>query len=157
MRPNWDDTWIKMAMVIADRSKCTNRKVGAVVVDKNNRPISMGYNGAPAGLQVGSSCAEFCPRSLSSSRGSSYSNCVSVHAEANALLFADRSAYVGGTIYVTNPCCWECAKMVANSGLSRVVVRQSDLDSHADVQTPIEFLRSCGLQVEVWTILKEEK
>lgn len=157
MRPTWDETWIKTAIVISERSKCTNRKVGAVIVDKNNRPISMGYNGAPAGLKVGTSCSEFCPRSLGKERGSSYANCVSVHAEANALLFADRSSYLGGTIYVTNPCCWECAKMVANSGISRVVVRQSDVDSHADVQTPIEFLKSCGLQVEVWTVLKEEK
>lgn len=157
MRPNWDQTWMKVARSIAERSKCTNRQVGAVIVDKNNRPISMGYNGSPAGLKVGSSCAEFCPRSLDSNRGSSYANCVSVHAEANALLFADRSSYVGGTIYVTNPCCWECAKMVANSGLARVVVRKSSVDSHADTQTPIDFLLSCGLQVEVWTIMKEEK
>ena len=159
MRPTWDKTWINVALTIGQRSKCTNRKVGAVVVDVNNRPISMGYNGAPAGAPTTGSCAEFCPRSRENlgERGPSYSNCVSVHAEANALLFADRSAYVGGTIYVTNPCCWECAKLVANSGLARVVVRQSDEDLHADNNKPIEFLKSCGLQVEVWTMIKEEK
>jgi dCMP deaminase len=159
MRPSWDETWMRVAQTIGQRSKCTNRKVGAVVVDINNRPISMGYNGAPANYKSNGSCEEFCPRSIGNrlqlDRGSSYANCVSVHAEANALVFADRSQYRGGTIYVTNPCCWECSKLLANSGLARVVIRQSQEDSHADVDTPISFLESCGLQVEVWEIRKE--
>ena len=159
MRPSWDETWMRVAHTIGQRSKCTNRKVGAVVVDQNNRPISMGYNGAPANYQSNGSCKEFCPRSVSSNpeieRGSSYANCVSVHAEANALVFADRSLYKGGTIYVTNPCCWECSKLLGNSGLARVVIRASSQDAHADIDTPIDFLVSCGLQVEVWKIDKE--
>lgn len=161
MRATWDQTWMKVAEAMAARSKCVNRQVGAVVVDANNRPVSVGYNGAPAGFDAVqawdkadvSSCASFCPRANSAARGSSYANCVSVHAEANALLFADRRSYAGGSIYVTNPCCWECAKLVANSGVARVVVKKSKVDAHADVDTPIEFLRRCGLQVEV---LKEE-
>lgn len=159
MRPGWDETWMRIAQTIGQRSKCTNRKVGAVIVDQNNRPISMGYNGAPANYKSAEACSEFCPRSVNSNnevnRGASYFNCVSVHAEANALVFADRSQYKGGTIYVTNPCCWECSKLLANSGLLRVVIRQSLEDSHADVDTPVSFLQSCGLQVEVWQIRKE--
>ena len=153
MRSTWDQTWIKVAQAMAGRSACTNRRVGVVIVDPNNRPISVGYNGPPAGYESTSSCSDFCPRSvvtnINSVRGSRYDNCVSVHAEANALIFADRQSYAGGTIYVTNPCCWDCAKLVANSGLKRVVLQFSDADKHADVETPANFLRSCGLQVDI--------
>lgn len=153
IRATWDETWLRVADAMAARSKCTNRQVGAVIVDASNRPISMGYNGEPSGYKHASwpSCAAFCQRSVKngSERSDSYSNCVSVHAEANALLFADRSHYQGSTMYVTNPCCWDCAKLVANSGVARIVFRLSDADAHADTGTPIEFLKSCGLQVDI--------
>jgi len=153
MRSSWDETWMKVAQAMAARSNCTNRRVGVVIVDPNNRPISVGYNGPPAGYQDAETCSDYCPRSvvtnINSVRGSKYDNCVSVHAEANALIFADRHSYSGGTIYVTNPCCWDCAKLVANSGLKRVVLQFSKVDSHADVDTPVNFLRACGLQVEI--------
>lgn len=150
MRASWDETWMKVADAMAARSKCTNRRVGSVVVDAENRPISVGYNGAPAGFKTEESCATFCPRSRlnDGDRGGSYENCTSVHAEANALLFADRHQYRGGTIYVTNPCCWDCAKLVANSGVARVVFRVSDQDAHADIETPTKFMEACGLQVD---------
>lgn len=150
MRASWDETWMSVANAMAGRSGCTNRQVGAVIVDPMNRPVSVGYNGPPAGLQAFGSCSAYCPRSIENQgdRGASYDNCTSVHAEANALLFADRRDYRGGTIYVTNPCCWDCAKLVANSGVSRVVFRISQEDSHADVETPAQFLEACGLRVD---------
>lgn len=169
-RPNWDETWMAVATAMSKRSKCVNRQVGAVIVTKENRPMAVGYNGAPANwtganedttvtIHFGSmykeeittkntSCAEFCPRGGSSERGTSYSNCVSVHAEANALLFADRRDYEGGTIYVTNPCCWDCAKLVSNSGVARVVVQVSEVDGHYDNDTSLEFIRNCGITVD---------
>ncbi len=129
-----------------------NRQVGAVIVDVNNRPISVGYNGKPAHYKGDNeTCKSFCPRGGASveSRTDRYGNCVSVHAEVNALLFADRREYVGGSIYITNPCCWDCAKIVANSGLSKVVMFLSEHDSHADWETPKSFLEQCGLQVKI--------
>lgn len=163
-RPNWDETWMAVATAMSKRSKCVNRQVGAVIVTKENRPMAVGYNGAPANFNIKSnllhfgseqnlasannSCDGFCPRGGSSERGTSYSNCVSVHAEANALLFADRRDYEGGTIYVTNPCCWDCAKLVSNSGVSRVVVQMSEVDGHYDNDTSLEFIRSCGITVD---------
>lgn len=148
-RPNWDETWMAVARAMAARSKCVNRQVGAVIVTPQNRPMAVGYNGPPADFKTepGSDCSSWCPRGGSTNRGTSYSNCVSVHAEANALLFADRRDYEGGTIYVTNPCCWDCAKLVANSGIARVVVSIGEKDTHADYETPINFLQSCGLDV----------
>ena len=153
MRPSWDETWMRVAFTIADRSNCSNRKVGAVIVTAENRLVSMGYNGPPAGYVTSGACESFCPRGGSADRGNSYANCVSVHAEANALLFADRRQFSGGTIYVTNPCCWDCSKLVANSGLNRVVVNYSRIDEHADVESPAAFMKKCGLDVEMRSIL----
>jgi dCMP deaminase len=149
MRSSWNDTWLQVAQAMAGRSNCSNRQVGAVIVDPSNRPVSVGYNGPPSGYQYDDSCSTYCPRSNSQDRTSSYSNCVSVHAEANALIFADRRSYQGGTIYITNPCCWDCSKLVANSGLKKVVFIVSKVDEHANIDTPVKFLESCGLQVEI--------
>lgn len=170
-RPSWDQTWMAIAVNMSKRSKCVNRQVGAVIVTKENRPMAVGYNGAPANWDGATKkaptgvvhfgtpsveeqttnkidCSEFCPRGGSDDRGTSYSNCVSVHAEANALLFADRRDYEGGTIYVTNPCCWDCAKLVGNSGVARVVVQVSKVDEHYDNDASLNFIRSCGIQVD---------
>jgi dCMP deaminase len=151
-----------MAETIARRSTCVNRQVGCMIVDKNNRPISAGYNGPPAGfdsrinissrqMRDGDDCSSYCPRSGTSERGLSYDNCVSVHAEMNALMFSDRRDYYGGTMYVTSPCCYSCAKAVANSGVSRVVVRLGSKDAHADNSKGVEFLESCGIRVTTIT------
>lgn len=140
-----------VAESMASRSKCVNRQVGCVIVTSENRPMAVGYNGPPANFKTnpGESCSGFCERGGSSDRGSSYSNCVSVHAEANALLFADRRDYAGGTMYVTNPCCWDCAKLVANSGVKSLVVKQSERDAHYDNDTSLNFIRSCGIDVRI--------
>jgi dCMP deaminase len=161
-RPTWDETWMEMALAMSKRSKCVNRQVGCVIVTTQNRPMAVGYNGPPANFETApvihfgvpaspksDNCADWCPRGGSNDRGTSYSNCVSVHAEANALLFADRRDYEGGTIYVTNPCCWDCAKLVSNSGVARVVVRMSEADGHYDHIPALDLIRSCGIRVDI--------
>lgn len=150
-RPSWDETWMSVAESMASRSRCVNRQVGCVIVTEENRPMAVGYNGPPANFETkpGDSCSGFCERGATKERGATYSNCVSVHAEANALLFADRRDYAGGTMYVTNPCCWDCAKLVANSGVKTLVVKQSERDAHYDNDTSLDFIRSCGITVKV--------
>ena len=151
IRPTWDETWMSVAESMASRSRCVNRQVGCVIVTAENRPMAVGYNGPPANFQTkaGDSCSGFCERGATKERGATYSNCVSVHAEANALLFADRRDYAGGTMYVTNPCCWDCAKLVANSGIKMLVVKQSERDAHYDNDTSLDFISSCGITVRV--------
>lgn len=149
-RPSWDETWMAVAEAMASRSLCVNRQVGCVIVTQENRPMTVGYNGPPANYKrPAGQCSGFCERGGSADRGTNYANCVSVHAEANALLFADRRDYQGGTMYVTNPCCWDCAKLVANSGVSRLVVKQSERDAHYSNDVSLDFIRSCGVTVEV--------
>lgn len=78
-----------------------------------------------------------------------YADCPSLHAEANALSVCDRSQREGGTIYVTSAVCFNCAKLVANSGLARVVVGASATEhAHRQPEASYEFLRSCGLTVD---------
>lgn len=150
VRPSWDETWMGIADVMSLRSRCDGAKIGAVIVDIHNRPVSTGYNGPPAGFVSEDGCGQWCPRRMSGDRGTSYGlTCPAVHAEANALMFADRRTYEGGTIYVTASCCEDCTKLVANSGLKRVVMRVRDVDQHRKPYAMQRFLQECGLQVDV--------
>ncbi len=109
--------FLGIAIAVAARSDCERSRVGAVVV-KDRRIRATGYNGAPAGKP---GCLT-CPRRLSGVEpGTDYSNCVAVHAEANALLYCDREDLIGATLYITRAPCYACEKLIAASGIVRVV------------------------------------
>jgi len=158
-RPDWDDTWWEMAQVIARRSKCERRAIGAVIVDGSNRPIAVGYNGPPRHLfevpiEEGATestqepCTSWCPRAMKSGDAPrTYGDCYTIHAEINALLFADRRDYEGGTIYVTSVPCWECAKAVSNSGLYTIVTQVLDGDAHRSPSASVDLMERSGLAV----------
>lgn len=127
-RPSWDDYFLGIARAVAERADCTRRKVGAVVVDPQHRILATGYNGAPAG-EPGCLTAGACPRGRESlqsvSPGSSYDtgpgSCIAVHAEANALLYADGWHLRGATLYCTEEPCGGCARLIAGAGIAHVV------------------------------------
>lgn len=156
-RQSWDETWFMVAQVIAQRSLCVRDKVGAVIVDKSNRIVATGYNGPPTGfVHNDAPCAEWCGRARKTAIGvphhelwTDYADCPSNHAEANALSVCDRSARVGGTIYVTSHSCMGCAKLIANSGLTAIYVRPKTLAAHRDPLTTYDFLEKCGIDVYV--------
>lgn len=149
-RPTWDDTWLQMADTIAQRSLCVRAKVGAVITDPTNQYVVTGYNGPPAGYQHGTQpCSIWCKRTTNPTPAPDYSDCYTIHAEANALLKSDYTARKGGTIYVNSHICWGCAKLIANSGLNRVVVRASRTDLHRDPMASYAFLMDCGLFVNL--------
>lgn len=161
-RPTWDDTWLQVARTVAQRSLCERDKVGAVIVSKTNRLLETGYNGPPSGFSGTGSvgCSSWC---LRSQRGDlsfkyikldpGYTDCPSLHAEANALMRGDRSAREGGTIYVTSHVCFGCAKLIANSGLEAVCVDalryDDDRTKHRNAVASYDFLEKCGLTVYV--------
>lgn len=152
-RPSWDTVWMSVAYNIGKRSRCDSRGIGAVIVSPDNAYSVLGYNGPPAGLRLedGSTCSSWCPRRLEDDQTRSYDNCVTVHAETNAIAKADRTRIEGGTLYVTSAICWDCGKVVANSGIARVVCRVDwKRDAHRDPERTIDFLRQCGIKVEVW-------
>ena len=125
-RPDFDMYFIALARTVALRADCRRRRHGCVIVDTDNRVISTGYNGAPAGDP--GCLAGACPRGLLSydevASLSGYDTgpgrCISVHAEANALLYA-RASVKGATAYVTGEPCPTCAKLLRGAGIERVV------------------------------------
>ena len=155
MRPSWDDTWMAVATRLGARSRCSGRGIGAVVVSADNSYSCVGYNGPPAKMPLpdGTSCLHWCPRMNLDVRQKSgrYDDCVTAHAEANALVRADFSRIQGGTLYVSSACCWECGKLVANSGVTRIVMMlDPELDKHRDPYRTVRMLEQCGVQVIIW-------
>jgi dCMP deaminase len=151
-RPTWDETWMAVADTIALRSRCSRAGIGAVVVSANNRICSTGYNGPAARYPRDGECIEFCPRAQGlTALDNTYDQCPSIHSELNALLYVDRSQVEGGTIYVSESMCMSCAKAVSNSGLSRVVMRQRESDTHRKPELVVEYLRSCGIAVAIFS------
>lgn len=130
-RPSWDAYFLGIAAVIAARADCRRRLVGCALV-KDRRMIAAGYNGAPAG-QPGC-LGGHCPRGLLTYEqvreftdyDSGPGRCVSVHAEANALLQPGIDAR-GATAYITDPPCPTCAKLLTAAGVTRVVVAPAAL------------------------------
>lgn len=135
-----------VADAIALRGDCERAQLGAVIVNEQNRIIATGYNGPPAGTR--DTCAESCPR-LQQGAAVPYAACTTIHAEANGLLFCDRRDREGGTIYVTGAVCQDCAKLIANSGLARVVMRSSEHDAHRNPDEVQRYLTRHGIEVQI--------
>lgn len=120
-RPGWDQYFLIVAEAVAARSDCERSKVGAVIVI-DRRIRSTGYNGSAAGDP---GCPA-CPRRLSavapcSDYSSGPGRCVAIHAEANALLYADRVDLIGAEVYITRAPCPDCTKLIRAAGIVRVV------------------------------------
>ena len=152
-RLSWDDAWMYCAQVIGRRSKCSLAQVGAVVVTSDNRVNSTGYNGPPRGMPAEGPCTDWCPRAMMppEERARNYTDCPGIHAEANALLRSDWSQAQGGTIYSSAAVCLNCARLIANSGLARVVhcvVTEADRGRHPDMVE--SFLRDAKMDVIRW-------
>lgn len=150
-RPTWDTTWLNVAKVISQRSLCSRAQVGAVIVDPDNRIVATGYNGPPSGFGHGEkSCVKWCQRSKDAEEqlllSPTYDDCPSLHAEANALMVCDRVEREGGTIFVTSHVCFTCAKLIANSGLKRLVVDPDKPARHRQPQRSYEFLKRMGIE-----------
>ena len=107
----WDNRFLELAKLIGSWSKDPSTQVGAVIADDNNRILSIGYNGFPKGV-------EDSEKRLFE-REEKYA--IIVHAEANALMFANKSVE-GCTIYTWpfEPCS-RCAGLIIQSGIKRVV------------------------------------
>ena len=122
MRPSWDEYFMGLAKYVASRSTCLRRQVGAVIV-KDKCILSTGYNGASKGA---THCAEVgCIREkLKIPSGEKLDLCRAVHAEQNAIVQAAKNGVSinDATIYITVTPCFQCAKMIVNSGIKEVVV-----------------------------------
>lgn len=112
-RSSWDDYFMAIARVVATRSTCDRKHVGAVIV-RDRIILATGYNGSIRGL----------PHCDDVGHLMQDGHCVrTVHAEANAIVQAARTGVriESGAIYVTASPCFGCFKLIANAGLSRIV------------------------------------
>ncbi len=132
--------------MVAKRSTCLRRKVGAIIV-KDKRILATGYNGAPSGLRH---CEEVgCLREkISVPSGQRHELCRGLHAEQNAII---QAAYHGvsirdSTMYCTHFPCSICAKMIINAGIKEVIYEEGYDDPLA-----MELLKEAGIKVEKYS------
>jgi len=120
-RPSWDEYFMKLAWLVAERSTCLRHHVGAVIV-RDKRILTTGYNGAAAGTK---DCLELgCLRDeLKIPSGQRHEICRAIHAEQNAIIQGGFHGITikGSTLYCTHSPCVLCAKMIVNAGIKRVV------------------------------------
>ena len=112
---SWDEYFMGVALLAAQRSKDPNTQVGACIVSSTNRILSTGYNGFPKGC----SDDDF-PWNRDDSKGETKYPFV-VHAELNAILNAEGSNVHGSRVYVALFPCNECAKAIIQAGISEVI------------------------------------
>jgi len=122
----WDQRFMEMAELVSSWTSCfqENRNIGAVIV-KNKRIMTTGYNGAPTGVTTCKERGECLRRKLDILSGTRQEVCYATHAEQNAIIQAARlgEAIDGATLYCTHQPCSQCAKMIINAGILRVVYR----------------------------------
>lgn len=130
-RPTWDEYFMKMAALVAERSTCLRHHVGAVII-KSKQVLTTGYNGAARGMkdciQLGCIKDE---KGLAS--GTGHEVCRAIHAEQNAIIQAGFHGISinGGTLYCTHTPCGVCAKMIVNAGIKEVITYQDYADEDA--------------------------
>lgn len=127
-----DERYLRMTAIWAENSYCERRKVGALLV-KDKMIISDGYNGTPAGFE--NVCED----------ANGITKPYVLHAEANAITKVARShnSSEGATLYVTASPCIECAKLIIQAGIRRVVYR--DLYR---ITSGIDLLKRAGVECE---------
>jgi dCMP deaminase len=131
-RPSWENYFMEIAVLVAKRSTCLRRSVGAVVV-KDRRLLSTGYNGAPTHVRH---CSETgCLREkLNVPSGERHELCRGIHAEQNAII---QAAFHGvsirdASLFCTNLPCSICAKMIINSGIKIIYYLSGYADSMSE-------------------------
>lgn len=128
----FDKRYIEMASVWAKNSYCKRRQVGALIV-KDNMIISDGYNGTPSGFE--NVCED----------ENGVTKPYVLHAEANAITKVAKSgnSSFGSTLYITDSPCMECAKLIIQAGIKRVVFRNL-----YRITDGVDLLRKAGIEVE---------
>lgn len=143
MSRNWDEYFMKIAEVVATMATCDRKHVGAVIV-VNKTVVSTGFNGAPRHMphcdDVGHELKEMGGRQ----------SCVrTVHGEANALVQAARngSKVEAGTLYTTASPCYDCLKLIINSGIVRIVCKEFYASRYGMSGEMMEFAKAAGVEL----------
>lgn len=131
-----ENYYLDIAGIVLERSTCMRKHYGAIIV-QNDEIVSSGYNGAPRGRK---NCGDlgYCTReAMKIPSGERYELCRSVHAEANAIISAQRSDMIGAVLYLAGremktgkiidypESCSMCRRLIINAGIETVVTRDS--------------------------------
>ena len=145
-RPSWEEYFMEIAYLVAKRSTCLRRQVGAVIV-KSKNILATGYNGVPRGI---THCeVTGCLREkLNVPSGERHELCRGLHAEQNAIIQAayHGTSIAGADLYCTNRPCIICSKMIINAGIEKVYYQDGYSDPLAE-----EMIAESGL-----TLIKME-
>ena len=135
-----DKRYIRMAQIWAENSYCNRRKVGALIV-KDKMIISDGYNGTPAGFE------NICEDENGLTKP------YVLHAEANAItkIACSNNSSKGATMYVTTSPCIECAKLIIQAGIKRVIYSEK-----YRLEDGLELLKKANIEV-VYVNAKNEE
>jgi dCMP deaminase len=140
-----DKAWMDICYYSAAKlSTCGKRQYCSVILAADGSVAGMGYNGAPPGMQhcIDGGCPRFQEGSVP---GSNYDNCVSIHAEENAIIRSSPERRAGGTLLVNGTPCFGCAKKICNSGVARAVV--VDDPSYPMGSESYKFIYKAGIDV----------
>jgi dCMP deaminase len=145
-RPQWDEYFIEIMHTVAKRGNCDRGRSAAVLV-KNKRIIATGYVGSPAGLPT---CDEVghLMKTVFDERGGKHMHCIrTTHAEANTIAQAAKhgASADGATVYCSMEPCLDCAKLLINAGVKRVVCEFRYHAGHDSRQ----MLKDAGVQLDV--------
>jgi dCMP deaminase len=144
-RPSWEAYFMEITSLVAERSTCLRRKVGAVLV-RDKRILATGYNGAPSGLPH---CLDIgCLREDNNiPSGQRHELCRGLHAEQNVIIQAARDGIPiqGATLYSTTRPCVICAKMIINATIAAVYYQEGYADELAD-----QMLQEAGIELINW-------
>lgn len=140
-RIDWDSYFIEITKLVAQRSGCLKRHVGAVLV-KDNRIIATGYNSAPCGINE-CSTRGYCLRQ-GSSQGQNLETCYAIHAEQNALMQCCNQGIScnNAELYCTTKPCNFCMRLLINAGIKKIIY----IDDYNDPLTD-ELAETCDIKL----------
>jgi dCMP deaminase len=138
IRPGWDAIFSQIAQIVSRRGTCPRARVGCVVATQEHQIVSIGYNGAPTGM---AHCEDVgCLILPGGGCGRA------VHAEINALMQAGPFAR-GSILYSTLRPCLNCSAALVNAGIVKVVYSAEYNRQDSGTPDPVDFLKSCGIEV----------
>ena len=144
---SWDEFFMGAAMLCAKRSKDPNTQVGACIVNAENRIVSVGYNGFPAGCDD-----DVFPWERAGDDRYNTKYLYVCHAELNAILNCAVGTVRGCTVYTTLFPCNECAKAIIQSGISEVVYMSDKYAESDSVQASKRMFDTSGVKYRAYNM-----
>lgn len=145
---NWDEYFMGVALLAAHRSKDPHTQVGSCIVSKENKILSIGYNGMPIGYSDDSCNWERA--------GEDNKYFYIVHSELNAILNYRGGSLEGSKIYVSLFPCNECAKAIVQAGIKEVIYKEDKYKDTAEVKASKAILAAAGVSARQYTVTGRE-